>query len=232
MVSPHSMVANELAILVPFFTYVCIYMAIDLLFSVPVWLKGLTKILPIICLCMFVVHNEKKFSYGHHSLRKLLMGLILSAVGDVLLLTDSNKLFIVGGAMFAFAHCFYISAFGFTPLNLRAGGLVASVVMLVLIFFSKYCKMLQMLLLCCYATLIGVMAWRANAEVVFCSQRTATKVTGAVGAVLFLVSDFTVATNQLCFLVPHDQFIVMTTYYLAQLFITLGIVRDNKRKGD
>ncbi|XP_041066352.1 lysoplasmalogenase-like protein TMEM86A [Carcharodon carcharias] len=232
MVPPPSMVGSELAILVPFFITACIYMIVNLISSLPLWMKGLTKILPIICLCMFVVHNGKKILCSHHNLLKLLMGLMFSAVGDVLLLMDDIKFFIGGGTMFALAHCFYTWAFGFKPLNLRAGSLLATVVVLGLIFLSRCSKMWQMLLLCCYCVLIGVMSWRANAEVLFYRQRTATKVTGGIGAVLFMVSDFTLATNLLCFPVPHDLLIVMTTYYLAQLFITLGIVRDNKMKGD
>ncbi|XP_078095605.1 lysoplasmalogenase TMEM86A-like [Mustelus asterias] len=232
MVNPHSLVGNELAILVPFVITACTYMIVDLISSIPLWTKGLTKILPIICLCMFVVHNGKKVLCSHPSLLKLLMGLILSAVGDVLLFMDNNMLFIGGGALFALAHGFYTWTFGFKTLNLRAGSLMAIVVILGLTFLSRCSKMWQVLLLGCYSVLIGVMSWRANAEVLFCDKRTAAKVTGAIGAVLFMISDFTLATNLLCFPVPHDRFIVMTTYYLAQLFITLGIVRDDKNKSD
>ncbi|XP_067879243.1 lysoplasmalogenase TMEM86A-like [Heterodontus francisci] len=232
MVPPKSMVGNDLAILVPFLITVCIHLIVSLISSAPAWMKGLTKILPIICLCMFVVHNGKKFPCSHHSLLKLLAGLVFSAVGDVLLLNDDHELFIGGGAMFALAHCLYTWAFGFKPLNLRAGSLMAIVVGLGLIFLSIFSKIWQVLLLCCYCILIGVMSWRANAEVLFHNQRTAAKVTGAVGAVLFMVSDFTLATNLLCFPVAYDRAIVMTTYYMAQLFITVGIVRDNKKKSD
>ncbi|XP_067857722.1 lysoplasmalogenase TMEM86A-like [Heptranchias perlo] len=232
MVSPISVVSNELARLVPFFVTVCIYMIVSLVSSKPVWLKGLTKILPIICLCVFVLSNGKKFLCSHHSVLKLLAGLILSAMGDVLLLKDDNKIFIIGGAMFALAHCLYTWAFGFKPLNLRAGCLMAVVVVLGLTFLSTCLMTWEVLLLACYCILIGIMSWRANAEVLFHNQRPATKVICGIGAAVFMVSDFTLATNLLCFPVPYESVIVMTTYYMAQLFITLGIVKGNKKISD
>ncbi|GCC23051.1 lysoplasmalogenase TMEM86A-like isoform X1 [Chiloscyllium punctatum] len=227
---PHPTVDNDLAYLVPFFIAVCIYTIIHVISSAPVWLLGLTKILPIISLCIFVVC--KICQYNHRNHRKLLMGLTCSAMGDAFLLKDDNQFLIGGGAMFALAHCLYTWAFGFKPLNLQAASLVALVVGLGWIFLSMCSKVWQMLLLCCYCTLIGIMSWRANAEVLFHHSRTRTKVTGAIGAVLFMVSDFTLAINLLCFQVPHNQLIVMSTYYAAQLFITISIVRDNQNKSD
>uniref|UniRef100_UPI00398F8459 lysoplasmalogenase TMEM86A-like isoform X1 n=2 Tax=Pristiophorus japonicus TaxID=55135 RepID=UPI00398F8459 len=232
MVSPISMVGNELARLVPFFVTVFIYMIVSLVSSVPFWLKALSKILPIIYLCIFVLYNGKKFICSNHSVLKLFVGLILSAVGDVLLLKDDKKIFIVGGAMFAVAHCFYTWAFGFKTLNVRAASLIAVVDLLGFTFLSMCLKTSEALLLFCYCILIGVMSWRANAEVLFNNQRLATKMIGGIGAAFFMVSDFALATNLLCFPVPYQWVIVMTTYYMAQMFITLSIVEQNKKKND
>ncbi|XP_051896949.1 lysoplasmalogenase-like protein TMEM86A isoform X2 [Pristis pectinata] len=223
---------TEMRKLVPFFVTACIYIVIGHVSSIPLWMKGLSKVLPIICLCIFILENGKQFVHHHHSVRKLLVGLFFSAMGDALLLVDNQAIFIGGAAMFALAHCTYTWAFGFKPLNLQAGGLVAVAVILGLTFLGMCSNLYDVLLLSCYCTLIGLMAWRANAEILFHHQWPPAKLTGAIGAWLFMVSDLTLATNLLCFPVPFQTIIVMTTYYAAQLLITLAIVRDNKNKSD
>ncbi|XP_069774002.1 lysoplasmalogenase TMEM86A-like isoform X3 [Narcine bancroftii] len=218
--------------LVPFFTTVCIHTFLSHLSSTSIWVKGLSKILPIICLCIFILDNGKQFLSQHHRVQKLLAGLLLSAAGDTLLLMDNRRIFVGGAASFALAHCVYSWVFGFKPLNLRAGGLIGAVVTAGWTLLSLCLKTKEALLLSCYCALIGVMAWRANSQVLFHSQRLSARATGAVGAWLFMISDFILATNLLCFPIPFQRIIVMTTYYMAQLLITLAILRESKNKVD
>ncbi|XP_078285114.1 lysoplasmalogenase TMEM86A-like isoform X2 [Rhinoraja longicauda] len=226
---PVSLDTNDFGRLVPFFVTVCIYTIISSITSAPLWVKGLSKILPLICLCVYILNHGRDFISQRHRVQKLLLALLFSAAGDVLLLMNNTKIFIVGAAMFALAHCFYTWAFGFEPLNVKAGGLIGVAVVLGLTFLSTCSNIYQVLLLCLYCFLIGLMSWRANAPVLFRSHRPSPRVTGAMGAWLFMVSDFILATNLLCFTVPFQNLIVMSTYYMAQLFITLGIVKENEK---
>lgn len=226
---PVSLDNNDVGRLLPFFMAVCIYTVVKSIPSAPLWVKGLSKILPLICLCVFILNHGKDFISKRRRVQRLLLALLFSAAGDVLLLMNNTKTFIVGAAMFALAHCLYTWAFGFDPLNMKAGGVIGVAVMLGLSFLSTCSTIYQVLLLCCYCSLIGLMSWRANAPVLFCSHRPPPRVTGAMGAWLFMVSDFVLATNLLCFTVPFQNLIVMGTYYMAQLFITLGIVKENEK---
>ncbi|XP_069774001.1 uncharacterized protein [Narcine bancroftii] len=94
MGSPISLDDNEKKMLVPFFTTVCIHTFLSHLSSTSIWVKGLSKILPIICLCIFILDNGKQFLSQHHRVQKLLAGLLLSAAGDTLLLMDNRRIFV------------------------------------------------------------------------------------------------------------------------------------------
>ena len=47
-----------------------------------------------------------------------------------------------------------------------------------------------------------------------------------LGAISFIVSDSVLAINRFKVEVPGQRFIVMVTYYAAQLLITLSVVRN------
>lgn len=79
------------------------------------------------------------------------------------------------------------------------------------------------------------MAWRAVAGVQLCNDLwTWTKLSACIGAVLFVVSDMTIAVNKFCFPVPCSRTIIMATYYAAQMLISLSAVEcrdeDDYRK--
>ncbi|MGH0144530.1 UNVERIFIED_CONTAM: hypothetical protein FKN15_045627 [Acipenser sinensis] len=50
------------------------------------------------------------------------------------------------------------------------------------------------------------------------------KLSACLGAMLFMVSDLTIAVNKFCFPVPHSRAIIMATYYAAQMLIALSAV--------
>ncbi|XP_072122525.1 lysoplasmalogenase TMEM86A-like [Mobula birostris] len=226
------LINNEMRMLVPFFITACIYIVISQDSSIPLWVKGLSKVLPVTCLCVLILNYGKEFIYHHHRVQKVLAGLFFSTMGDLLLVEQNRWIFIGGAAMFALAHCTYTWAFGFETLNLRAGGLVAAAVAVALVILSRCSTALDLLLLSLYCSLIGVMTWRANAEVLFHHQLSLAKLAGAIGAWFFMVSDLTLAINLLCFPVPCQNTIVMATYYTAQMLITIAIVKDSNSKSD
>ncbi|XP_072913613.1 lysoplasmalogenase TMEM86A-like isoform X2 [Hemitrygon akajei] len=223
---------NEMRMLIPFFITACIYIVISQDSLISLWVRALSKVLPIICLCILILSYGKGFIHRHRKVWKLLAGLFFSAMGDLLLVEQNLKIFIGGAAMFALAHCAYTWAFGFETLNLRAGGFIAAAVAVGLGILSRCSTRFDLLLLSLYCSLIGVMAWRANAEILFHHQKSPAKLVGAVGAWFFMVSDLTLAVNLLCFPVPFQDVIVMTTYYTAQMLITISIVKVSNNKSD
>ena len=64
---------------------------------------------------MVLIENPNRYAFS----RRILIGLFFSCVGDGLLVW--RHLFLYGMVSFAIGHMFFISAFGFRPLNIKLG---------------------------------------------------------------------------------------------------------------
>lgn len=130
-----------------------------------------------------------------------------------------------GLLMFAITHILYSSAFGMKPLNVAAGLVITGVSSLSYILLYPYLSGPFTYLVAVYIGLIGFMGWRAVAGLQLANDLwTWTKLSACLGAVLFMVSDLTIAVNKFCFPVPHSRAIIMATYYAAQMLIALSAV--------
>lgn len=132
---------------------------------------------------------------------------------------------------FAVAHCFYIGYFLSLGLkNKRAKGkpvpgwwfALATLFSVALFYFAA-----KKVIPCApagvvrtgmyvYASLITVMMWSAlmQRDWMF-----------GLGAVLFVFSDMTIAVNRFVQPVPYEKYVIMVTYYAAQLLIFLRATR-------
>lgn len=127
--------------------------------------------------------------------------------------------------MFAITHILYSSAFGMKPLDLRTGAVIAFISGILYTFLYMYLDGPFVYLVAVYTALIAFMGWRAVAGVQLCNDLwTWTKLSACIGAVLFIVSDLTIAVNKFCFPVPCSRAIIMATYYAAQMLISLSAV--------
>ncbi len=169
----------------------------------------ITKALPVLILA-FHLPIRSKFS------KKILMGLIFSAIGDFLLQINESKLFIFGLTAFLIAHIFYIIAFVEREKKLDLASLPFFVMIGAAELYFLYPNLgeakIPVLL---YMTTILVMLWRAFV------QRKAGKyaIYAFIGAALFVISDSVIAFDKFY---HHDRFsfwIIMITYWLAQGFI-------------
>jgi len=157
-------------------------------------------------------------SYGQF----LLAGLVLSLVGDVLLLGDSDVHFLGGLIAFLLGHLAYIAAFRRVPGD---GPIWPGVLVVVLVVgLVMWVRLLPRLRsdwregapLVLYAVIIGAMAalaWATGLWVV------------GLGATLFLVSDTVLAYQRFVGDLPHGRLVVMVTYHLAQVLIVVGLLR-------
>mgnify|MGYP001051675528 FL=1 len=157
-------------------------------------------------------------SYGQF----LLAGLVLSLVGDVLLLGDSDVHFLGGLIAFLLGHLAYIAAFRRVPGD---GPIWPGVLLVVLVVgLVMWVRLLPRLRsdwregapLVLYAVIIGAMAalaWATGLWVV------------GLGATLFLVSDTVLAYQRFVGDLPHGRLVVMVTYHLAQVLIVVGLLR-------
>ncbi|XP_055505537.1 lysoplasmalogenase-like protein TMEM86A isoform X2 [Leucoraja erinacea] len=225
MVSPVTVVKSEGPKLVPFFKATCIYFVLWLPTSSPSWFSALIKCLPIFCLWMFLLAHGINFLGTQPSARKILAGLIFSALGDAFLIWQEQGYFIHGLLMFAITHVLYSSAFGMKPMKPVPGYVVMVICGVSYLMLYPYLSGPFTYLVAVYITLIGFMGWRAIAGMqLFNDLWTWTKLSACLGAVLFMVSDLTIAVNKFCFPVPYSRAIIMATYYAAQMLIALSAV--------
>ena len=173
------------------------------------------KITPIILLITYVYLTLK----GQVRLF-MLLGLILSLIGDVLL--SLNDLFIEGLAAFLLAQLTYATLF-FKQAQYSLKGVIFAIATLGFLTTAawqviphsgelKWVVFAYMLAISLMAITAG---FRADEKFLLT----------ALGAACFVLSDTIIAINK--FLTPFTlaDSAIMLTYYLAQLMITLGITR-------
>jgi alkenylglycerophosphocholine/alkenylglycerophosphoethanolamine hydrolase len=148
------------------------------------------------------------------------IGLLLSAVGDVLLELGEAR-FVFGMAAFAMAHAFYITAFAGRAQGLHLL-LACPFAIWGLSLFARLRPGLGAMTLpvAVYATLLMAMAWRAASCVVARGLATRGEWAAALGAVLFALSDSLIAVDRFDGPLPAPvRLAVMPLYWLGQLGI-------------
>ena len=157
------------------------------------------------------------------------VSLLFSSLGDVFLALDGEKLFVFGLGSFLIAHLLYVALFVRNwPKPLRASVaqkiLVAilslySAAMLVWLWPNLGSLGLPVAVYLCAITAMGVMATLAG----FQTRWT------VIGALLFILSDSLIAIGKFKSPVAAGDYLVWGTYYLGQLLIVLGFLREKMR---
>ena len=154
----------------------------------------------------------------------LLIGLVFSALGDVLLAMKTQKRwFLLGIIAFLLAHVFYALAFAQTSFDTNKLPLILPVItvflLLTLLWLRRHLSGLFKLAVPVYILAIGVMlifAW---------GNQTPTAWWWIVGgASLFALSDLFVARNRFVKADIRNRIIGLPIYYLAQLVLAYSIV--------
>ncbi|XP_078064402.1 lysoplasmalogenase TMEM86A-like isoform X2 [Mustelus asterias] len=216
--------------LIPFLKTFCIYFVLWLPTSEPSWFSALIKCLPVLCLAFFVLaHGYSTGQYPSYS-RKVLTGLLFSALGDVFLTWGDQGFFIHGMLMFGISHILYSWAFGLRPLRLWLALILLALGAVYYTAVYSYLQGTMVYAMVGYVLVLGLMSWRGMARA-GCSryERSWSRGCTAAGAVVFVASDLILAIDRFCFALPHARAVVMSTYYTAQMLITLSVVERSDR---
>ncbi|XP_041066348.1 lysoplasmalogenase-like protein TMEM86A isoform X1 [Carcharodon carcharias] len=220
---------QELCRFIPYLLSVCIYFVLAPQSSCPLWMKALLKCIPILFLCTYILTRGINMC-THSKAQKLIAGLLFSAAGDIFRTTSTQLYHFYGDSMFGLTHVFYIWMFGAEPLNLLAGFYLMAIGTIYLLFLNRCLwdqKPIQWTTYI-YISLIGTMAWRASAGALFNQHWSWIKLSGTIGGMLFMVSDFTYAVSMYCF--PASNFgLIAATYYAAQMLISLSAVNTKSQ---
>jgi uncharacterized membrane protein YhhN len=187
----------------------------------PYPLDYLVKTIPILCLMVLAlctIAGVKGWLIG--------AGLLFSGAGDILLQVDGVRFFVHGLGAFLVAHLFYIAAFIRRPavVRTRLAILVAIAAYGGIIGFMLLPRLGDMLVpVTVYLVIILGMGISA-------SLGTTNHALVIAGACFFIVSDSLIAINRFLTPLPLAGYLVMGTYYAAQLLITIGSARHVDRE--
>ena len=161
-----------------------------------------------------------------------LSGLLFSLVGDIFLMMPDEK-FTAGLVSFLLAHLAYIRGFTIFGINLSSGLILISAVIgsLGFVILKKLLNSLNLqnqgnlrLPIIVYAIIICFMLISAFSTMItpIINWKLIPAITVSVGAILFFISDTTLAWNRFINSLPLGRLIVIISYHLAQITITLG----------
>lgn len=228
--------------LVPFLKTACIYLILVPEIQPPTVVVAVLKCLPTFTLCIFVLwYDGFSFTNTRSYSKCVLGGLVASMLGDAFLVYADDGYFLHGMAAFGLAHISYICAFGFKPLRPAIYlKLLPPTLLLYFYLSSKITNLVLKVAVLIYSFLIMVMNWRALARirnlqavrdgVNGTSHKRWTELVACLGAISFMISDTCLAINRFSYAVPYERWIVMSTYYLAQLGIALSVVKSHYNK--
>jgi uncharacterized membrane protein YhhN len=149
-------------------------------------------------------------------------GVLFSLAGDVALLGDGDRAFMIGTVGFLIAHVFYSAAFlgagAWTRFPTPALAVVAASAALVVLLWPTLGAM--RIPVAVYAVAITVMVVSALLTVNGPLPRAAWSA-AVIGSVLFYLSDASLAWNRFRRPFAHAQVVTLSTYWLGQIGIVL-----------
>lgn len=195
-------------------------------------LRFFTK--PLICLSLiFILYKETGLKKNIEKL--VAVGLFFGCLGDIFLMLNEN-MFVAGLASFLIGHILYVIAFS-KQTSAKALSKHKSYILIAGILAS-FCYYLYSILqpslgplktpVILYIIVIAAMAFFAYTRRY--QTNTLSFIISLVGALLFIFSDSILAINKFVAYLANSGLYIMSSYILAQYFITLGIILDKKTR--
>ncbi|XP_075393933.1 lysoplasmalogenase TMEM86B [Tenrec ecaudatus] len=206
--------ASLVKCLTPFFLTCPAYFLFWIPEDPPSLLGAVVKCLPVLSLAA----GLQALAPSGSTATLLKWGLLCSAVGDACLIWPDA--FLHGMVAFAAAHLFYLVAFGFSPLRPTLLLPIALVSGLYLCFLLLHLPPDMTFPVAAYSLMLAAVLWRGLAR----------GGSAGPGALLFTFSDSVLAWGTFVWPLPHARLVVMTTYYAAQILISLSVRDGPKHK--
>lgn len=148
--------------------------------------------------------------------------LVLSLAGDVfLMLPDEEKWFVPGLASFLVGHLAYIGGMWSSPLD--GTGLVVGAIILAAVTLVGAPYVIRGAMRTDRRLGVPVLAYNLVIGVMVVSAIGSQVALAIVGAVLFLLSDFTIGWSRFVKDFPGARLVIITTYHLAQALLVLSL---------
>ncbi len=182
------------------------------------------KPLTTICILLIALLNVTNTPDARFYKLMILAGLFFSLWGDVFLMLPSNR-FIHGLVSFLIAHMFYITAFSSNITKFMSPLFIFPYILFGIAIFKFLSPGLGKLKIpvIIYLIIILAMVVMATNRVVILGDLSS--ILAFTGAFLFMISDTTLAINKFKVSFKSAEFIILSTYYIAQVLIALSIAK-------
>lgn len=158
------------------------------------------------------------------------LGLVFSLAGDIFLMLPRER-FVGGLVAFLIAHIAYCIGFytGFPPINIASMGLLILIILVVVRLYRRIAQGLVAsgkdglkLPVLVYTLVISLMLYSALITLIRPEWEAASALLVGGGALLFFLSDSFLAWNKFVAPLRHGKLIVIVTYHIGQILITIG----------
>ena len=161
------------------------------------------------------------------------LGILFSLIGDVLLISSSDRMFTIGLGSFLLAHVFYLIGFKDELIYFSAWSLV-----LIFFIYMNGLRLLRRIVsamrtqeqstltspVILYALVISLMLYAAMSTIFNPAWKTGAAFFVSVGAFLFYLSDLILAWNKFVSPVRHGPLLNIVTYHLGQIGLIAGLI--------
>ena len=152
----------------------------------------------------------------------IVCGFIFSLFGDIFLMLEENK-FIFGLVSFLIAHVIYIYAFINQANFILPIYLIIPFIIYGLIMYWYLYKSLNELKIPVFVYVSIILIMGVTAFNFYYSRQNNLSLLALTGSIFFIISDTTLAIDKFKKKMYPDEFILLSTYYLAQTLIALSI---------
>lgn len=165
------------------------------------------------------------------------LGLFFSLIGDVLLLSSTDQMFMLGLIAFLLTHIFYLIGFKNELLHFTAWSFV-----LMFFIYINGLRLLRRILaamrlkgldrlsapVIVYGLVISLMLYAAMSTIFDPSWKTSATFLVSAGAFLFYISDLILAWNKFVSPMKNGPAANIITYYLGQIGLIAGVISQLK----
>jgi len=163
------------------------------------------------------------------------LGILFSLVGDVALMSRSDRIFMLGLTAFLFTHVFYLIGFKEELLSFTAWSSI-----LILFIYVNSLRLLRRIVetmrlkgqgalsvpVIVYGLVISLMLYVAMSTLYDSVWKTSAAVLVSVGAFLFYISDLILAWNKFVAPLKNGRVFNIVTYHLGQIGLIAGVINQ------
>lgn len=163
------------------------------------------------------------------------LGILFSLLGDMILLSPTNRMFVLGLTAFLLAHVFYIAGFMDQLLNFSAWSLI-----LISILYINGMRLLRRIVgamrasgqdalvtpVIVYGLIVTLMLYGALSTIFDPAWKTGAAFLVSAGAFLFWLSDLILGWIKFVSPLKNGRVLNIVTYYLGQIGLIAGIINQ------